>query len=125
MKKFSTRGKRLEHLSKLPHTWFLRATALCAAHALAVYDRFQVMSSTFLIFKNHAVNMVVGMKGEMVKAKYNNFRQHLQNWILKKDSIIRKYAVASTWSLLSKSITPGLIIVNECIQSNCEPELMC
>ena len=41
------RGKLLDRLSKLPHTVFLRATALCAVHALAVYDRFQVMSSTF------------------------------------------------------------------------------
>lgn len=46
-KKISKRKKLLDRLSKLPHTVFLRATALCAVHALAVYDRFQVMSSTF------------------------------------------------------------------------------
>lgn len=66
-KKISTRGKVLDCLSKVPDTVCLRATALCAVHALAVYDRLLLMSSTFShLQKKHAVNEVVGggMKDE-------------------------------------------------------------
>lgn len=41
------RGRLFCCLSKIPDTVCLRATALCAVQALAVYDRFLRMSSTF------------------------------------------------------------------------------
>lgn len=79
-KGLSVRRRLLFCLSKIPETVCLRATALCAVQALAVYERFLLMSSALASSKDALSAQLWKWRGDkLVKSKQNNFASNLWN----------------------------------------------